>query len=44
MTYDDFDDDAIDMGATRFSNGHASPLSTSKLSQIVFAKTNKPKV
>nr|XP_023917225.1 70 kDa peptidyl-prolyl isomerase-like [Quercus suber]POF04666.1 peptidyl-prolyl cis-trans isomerase fkbp65 [Quercus suber] len=32
------------MGATRFSNGHASSLSTSKLSQIVSAKTNKPKV
>ena len=42
--YDDFDDDAIDVGATRFSNGHASSLSTSKLSQIVSAKTNKPKV
>ncbi|KAK7859225.1 something about silencing protein 10, partial [Quercus suber] len=44
VTYDDFDDDAIDVGATRFSNGHASSLSTSKLSQIVSAKTNKPKV
>ena len=44
MTYDDFDDDAIDVGATRFSNGHASSLSTSKLSQTVFAKKNKPKV
>ena len=44
MTYDDFDDDAIDVGATRFSSGHASSLSTSKLSQIVSAKTNKPKV
>ena len=44
MTNDDFNDDAIDMGATRFSNGHASSLSTSKFSQIVFAKTNKPKV
>ncbi|KAF3962678.1 hypothetical protein CMV_012838 [Castanea mollissima] len=28
MTFDDFDDDAIDVGATRFSNGHASSLST----------------
>ena len=44
MTYDDFDDDAIDMGATRFSNGHASSLSTSKFSQIVSDKTNKPKI
>ncbi|KAL4614755.1 hypothetical protein ACB092_07G076100 [Castanea dentata] len=44
VTYDDFDDDAIDMGASRFSNGHASSLSRSKLSQIVSAKTNKPKV
>ena len=44
MTYDDFDDDAIDVGATRFSNGHASSLSPSKLSQVVPAKTNKPKV
>ncbi|KAL4614754.1 hypothetical protein ACB092_07G076100 [Castanea dentata] len=43
VTYDDFDDDAIDMGASRFSNGHASSLSRSKLSQIVSAKTNKPK-
>ena len=44
MTYDDFDDDALDMGLTRFSKGHASSLSSSKLSQIVSAKTNKPKV
>ena len=44
MTYDDFDDDTIDVAATRFSNGRASSLSTSKFSQIVFAKTNKPKV
>ncbi|KAL4632087.1 hypothetical protein ACB092_04G026300 [Castanea dentata] len=34
MTYDDFDDDTIEVGPTRFSNGHASSLSTSKLSQI----------
>ncbi|KAE8076629.1 hypothetical protein FH972_015266 [Carpinus fangiana] len=40
VTYDDFDDDAID----RFSNGHASSLSSSKLSQIVAAKPSKPKV
>ena len=44
MTYDDFDGDAIDVGATRFSNGHASSLSSNKLSQIVSAKPNKPKV
>ncbi|GLT53881.1 hypothetical protein SLA2020_271190 [Shorea laevis] len=45
VTYDDFDDDAIDIaGATRFSNGHASSLSSSKLSQIVAAKPSKPKV
>ncbi|XP_075661832.1 protein THALLO-like [Castanea sativa] len=42
MTYDDFDDDTIEVGPTRFSNGHASSLSTSKLSQIVSAKPNKP--
>ena len=44
MTYDDSDGDAIDVGTTRFSNGHASSLSSSKLSQIVSAKPNKPKV
>ncbi|XP_065624979.1 protein THALLO-like isoform X2 [Quercus suber] len=44
VMYDDFDDDAIDVGATKFSNGHASSLSTSKLSRIVSTKTNKPKV
>ena len=32
VTYDDFDDDAIDVWATRFSNGHANSLSTSQLS------------
>ncbi|XP_065618339.1 uncharacterized protein LOC136062763 isoform X2 [Quercus suber] len=40
MTYDD----AIDVRATRFSNGHASSLSSSNLSQIVSAKPNKPKL
>ncbi|KAK9997486.1 hypothetical protein SO802_022172 [Lithocarpus litseifolius] len=44
VTYDDFDDDSINMRATSFSNGHAGSLSTSKLSQIVSAKLNKPKV
>lgn len=44
VTYDDFDDDAIHVGATRFSNGHTSALSSSKLSQIVAAKPSKPKV
>ena len=44
MMYHDFDDDAIDLGATRFSNGHASSLSPSNLSQIVSAKPSKPKV
>ena len=44
VTYDDFDDDSIHMGATSFSNGHAGSLSTSELSQIVSAKPNKPKV
>ena len=32
MMYNDFDDDTLDMGATRFSNGHANSLSTSQLS------------
>ena len=32
MMYNDFDDDALDVGATRFSNGHASSLSTSQVS------------
>lgn len=45
VTYDDFDDDAMNVaGATRFSNGHASSLSSSKLSQIVAARPSKPKV
>ena len=39
-----YDDDAIHVGATSFSNGHAGSLSTSKLSQIFSAKPNKPKV
>lgn len=45
VTYDDFDDDAMNVaGATRFSNGPASSLSSSKLSQIVAARPSKPKV
>lgn len=44
VTYNDFDDDALDVGASRFSNDPASSLSSSKLSQIVGAKPNKPKV
>uniref|UniRef100_A0A2N9H7K8 Sas10 C-terminal domain-containing protein n=1 Tax=Fagus sylvatica TaxID=28930 RepID=A0A2N9H7K8_FAGSY len=28
VTYDDFDDDALDVGLTRFSKGHASSLSS----------------
>lgn len=44
VTYNDFDDDALDVGATRFGNDPASSLSSSKLSQIVAAKPNKPKV
>ena len=44
VSYDDFDDDAIDVGATRFSNGHASSLNSSNLYQIFSAKPNKSKV
>ncbi|KAB1213217.1 hypothetical protein CJ030_MR5G022394 [Morella rubra] len=45
VTYDDFDDNTIDVGeATRFRNDPATPLSSSKLSQIVSTKPNKPKV
>ncbi|KAF5452568.1 hypothetical protein F2P56_027548 [Juglans regia] len=44
VTYNDFDDDAIDVGSTRFVNDPASSLSSSKLSHIVAAKQNKPKV
>ena len=43
MTYDDFDDDAIDVGATRFSYGHASSLSTSNLSQIFSVNQISPR-
>ncbi|KAF3451037.1 hypothetical protein FNV43_RR07126 [Rhamnella rubrinervis] len=45
-TYDDFDDDAVNVeGATRgLNNGHKSSLSSSKLSQLVAANPNKLKV
>ncbi|EEF31804.1 something about silencing protein sas10, putative [Ricinus communis] len=44
-TYDDFNDDAIDVerGNHGLSNGQASLLGSSKLSQLVSAKANKPK-
>lgn len=45
-TYDDFDDDAVNIeGANRgLSNGHASFLSSSKLSHLIAAKPEKLKV
>uniref|UniRef100_A0A5B7BUU4 Putative something about silencing protein 10 isoform X1 n=1 Tax=Davidia involucrata TaxID=16924 RepID=A0A5B7BUU4_DAVIN len=44
-TYDDFDDDAmvIERGTRGMSNGHASLLHSSKLSQLVTPQLNKPK-
>lgn len=45
-TYDDFDDDAVNVeGATHgLNNGHKSSLSSSKLSHLVAANPNKIKV
>ncbi|PON77678.1 Sas10/Utp3/C1D [Parasponia andersonii] len=42
-TYGDFDDDAADV-KMRLGNGHASSLSSTKLSQLIAANPNKPKV
>ncbi|OVA05757.1 Sas10/Utp3/C1D [Macleaya cordata] len=45
-SFDDFDDEVINKeGVARgLSNGHASSLHSSKLSQLVAVKVNKPKV
>lgn len=45
-TFDDFDDDAlgVERGTLGMSNGHVSSLRSSKISQLVTAQPNKPKV
>lgn len=45
-TYDDFDDDAVNVKGTIpvLSNGHASSLSSSKLSHLIASNPNKLKV
>ncbi|KDO40110.1 hypothetical protein CISIN_1g005733mg [Citrus sinensis] len=45
-TFDDFDDDAtgVERGTLGMSNGHVSSLRSSKISQLVPAQPNKPKV
>ena len=45
-TLDDFDDEATDLGKVTpgMSKGHATSLSSSKLSQRVTTQLNKPKV
>ncbi|OAY26721.1 something about silencing protein 10 [Manihot esculenta] len=46
QTYDDFNDDALDVekGKHGLSNGHTSFMSSNKISQLVSARPNKPKV
>lgn len=45
-TYDDFDDDAVNVEGAMcgLSNGHKSSFTSSKLSQLVAAKSNNTKV